>query len=193
MRKVDEMHDNDDLSPGERQAFDALPRDHAPSAELETKVVAALQRRGLLPIPLTGRAGGRRHLAPWLAGAAAAALALFAAGFGAGQYVGARSGAAAAISGVQASGTAAQVAAHVERAGTMYVAALVALNQLSDSADVPTRAKARQVALAALGSAAEEVAHLAPNDPLAAAVLRGLNERNRSQGPAPSSRSVVWF
>ena len=75
----------------------------------------------------------------------------------------------------------------------MYVAALVALNQLSDSADAPTRAKARQVALTALGAAAEEVAHLAPNDPLAAAVLRGLNERNRAQGPEPSSRSVVWF
>jgi len=187
------MNGNDDLSPGERRAFEELPRERAPRAELENRVVATLQRRGLLPIPLTSRAGGRRHLAPWLVGAAAAALALFAAGFGAGQYVGARSGAAAAISGVQASGTAAQVAAHVERAGTMYVAALVALNQLSDSADAPTRAKARQAALTALGAAAEEVAHLAPNDPLAAAVLRGLNERSREQGPAPSSRSVVWF
>jgi len=187
------MNGSDDLTPGERRAFEALPREKEPRAELETRVVAALQRRGLLAIPLTARSGGRRHLAPWLVGAVAAALALFVGGFATGQYFGARSGAAAAISGVQASGSAAQVAAHAERAGTMYVAALVALNQLSDSADAPTRAKARQAALAALGSAAEEVAHLAPNDPLAAAVLRGLNERSREQGPAPSSRSVVWF
>ncbi len=188
------MNGSDDLTPGERRAFDALPRERAPRAELEDRVVATLQRRGLLPIPLASAAGGRRHLTPWLVGAAAAALALFAGGFATGQYLGARSGAAAAISGVQASSaSASEVAAHAERAGTMYVAALVALNQLSDSSDAPTRAKARQAALAALGAAASEVAHLAPNDPLAAAVLRGLNERSREQGPAPSSRSVVWF
>ena len=187
------MSGSDDLTPIERQGYDALPRERAPRAELESRVVAALQRRGLLAIPLAAAAGGRRHLAPWLVGAVAAALAVFAGGFAAGQYFGLRSGAAAALSGMQASGSAAQVAAHVERAGTMYVAALVALNQLSDSADAPTRAKARQAALTALGAAAEEVAHLAPNDPLAAAVLRGLNERSQSQGPAPSSRSVVWF
>jgi hypothetical protein len=188
------MNGPDDLTPAERRAFEALPRERAPRAELEDRVVAALQRRGLLAIPLAAAAGGRRRLAPWLVGAVAASLALFAGGFAAGQYFGARSGAALALSGVQASrGSAAEVAAHAERAGTMYVAALVALNQLSDSADAPTRAKARQAALTALGAAAEEVAHLAPNDPLAAAVLRGLNERSREQGPAPSSRSVVWF
>jgi hypothetical protein len=188
------VNENDDLTPVERRAFEALPRERAPRAGLETSVVAALQRRGLLAIPLTSTAASRRRLTPWLVGAVAAGLALFVGGFAAGQYFGARSGAAAVLSGVQASGgSASEVAAHAERAGTMYVAALVALNQLSDSADASTRARARQVAIAALGSAAEEVAHLAPNDPLAAAVLRGLNERSKSQGPAPSSRSVVWF
>jgi hypothetical protein len=188
------MNDTENLTPAERRALEALPKEWAPHAELEERIVAAMQRRGLLPIPLASAAGGRRRLTAWLAGALAAGLALFAGGFAAGQCFGARSGAAAVLSGVQASrGSPAEVAAHAERAGTMYVAALVALNQLSDSADAPTRARARQVALAALGSAAEEVAHLAPNDPLAAAVLRGLSERSREQGPAPSSRSVVWF
>ena len=188
------MNDSDELTPGERQAFEAMSRERAPRAELEDRVVAALQRRGLLAIPLTAAAGSRRRLTPWLVGALAAGLALFVGGFAAGQYFGTRSGAAAVLSGVRASsGSAAEVAAHAERAGTMYVAALVALNQLTDSADAPTRAKARLAAIAALGGAAEEVAHLAPNDPLAAAVLRGLNERSREQGPAPSSRSVVWF
>jgi hypothetical protein len=115
-------------------------------------------------------------------------------GFATGQYVGTKAGAESVLSGVQAwRGTAAQVAAHAERAGSLYVAALTALNQLSDSTDPATRARARQAAVSALGSAAEEVAHLAPNDPLAAAVLRGLSERAQQQRPEPSSRSVVWF
>lgn len=188
------MKEPEDLTPVERSALEALPRERAPRAELENRVVAGLRRRGLLPIPLEAAQGDRRRLTPWLVGAVAASIALFAGGFAAGQYFGARNGAAAVLSGVQASrGNAAEVAAHVERAGSAYVAALVALNRLSDSADAPTRAKARQAALAALGDAAGEIAQLAPNDPLAAAVLRGLNERNRQAGPAPSSRSVVWF
>jgi len=186
------MNDRDDLTPAERRAFEELPRERAPRAALEERVVSALRRRGLLPIPL-GAVASRRRLAPWLVGAVAASLALFAGGFAAGQYFGARSGAAAAISGAQAAGSATQVAAHVERAGALYVAALVALNQMNDSADAPTRAKARQAALSALGAAATEVAHLAPNDPLAAAVLRGMTEREQEQRPAPSTRSVVWF
>jgi len=186
------MNEDDDLTPVERRALEALARERAPRAELEDRVVGALRQRGLLPIPLALRRG-RRHLVPWLVGAVAAALALFAGGFAAGQYFGARSGAAAAISGAQAAGSATQVAAHVERAGALYVAALVALNQMNDSADAPTRAKARRAALSALGAAATEVAHLAPNDPLAAAVLRGMTEREQEQRPAPSTRSVVWF
>ncbi len=184
----------DDLTSEERRALDALPREKQPRAALEDRVVAALERRGLLAIPLVGARGGRRRIAPWLAGAAAASLALFASGFAAGQYFGARSGAAAAISGVTASrGSAAEVAAHVERAGRLYVAALAALGRLSDTTDSATRNAARRAAIQALGAAAGEVANLAPDDPLAAAVLRGLNERSQSQGPAPSTRSVVWF
>ncbi len=186
------MTDRDELTPAERRAFDALPKERAPRAELEERVVSALRRRGLLPIPLAAETS-RRRLTPWLVGAVAASLALFAGGFAAGQYFGTRSGAAAAISGVQAHASAVQVAAHAERAGALYVAALAALNQVSDSADPATRSKARQVALHALGAAASEVAQLAPDDPLAAAVLRGLDDRSREQRPAPSTRSVVWF
>jgi ABC-type transporter Mla subunit MlaD len=188
------MNDPNELTPAERRAFDALSRERPPRAELEDRVVAALQRRGLLPIPLAQAAGPRRRLTPWLVGAIAASLALFVGGFAAGQYVGSRSGAAAALSGVQASrGDVAEVAAHAERAGAMYVAALAALSRLSDTADAPTRATARQVAITALGTVASEVAHLAPDDPLAAAVLRGLDERAQGQRPASSTRSVVWF
>jgi len=186
------MTDRDELTPAERRAYDALPRERVPRAELEDRVVAALQRRGLLPIPLAAVAP-RRRLAPWLAGAAAAALALFAAGFATGQYLGTRSGAAAALSGVQANASATQVAAHVERAGALYVAALTALNRMSDSTDPRARAVARRAALNVLGAAASEMAQIAPDDPLAAAVLRGLDDRSREPGPAPPTRSVVWF
>jgi len=185
------VNDSDEPTPVERRALDALPRSRDPRPDLEDRVVHALQRRGLLPIPLAIRPG-RRHLVPWLA--AAASLALFAGGFAAGQFFGTRSGAAAALSGVEAShGSAAQVAAHAERIGALYVAALAALNQVTDSTDPATRAKARQAAISALGGAASEVAQLVPDDPLAAAVVRGLTDRNREQRPAPSTRSVVWF
>jgi hypothetical protein len=189
------MSDPTELSSAERRAFEGLPREQQPRADLEDRVVAALQRRGLLAIPLAGSAGGgRRRVVPWLVGAVAASLALFAGGFAAGQYVGSGRGAAAALSGVQASrGDVAAVAAHAERAGALYVAALTALSQLGDTSDAATRATARQAAIAALGAAASEVAHLAPDDPLAAAVLRGINERAQAQRPAPSTRSVVWF
>jgi hypothetical protein len=186
------MTDHDELTPAERRAFEQLPRERSPRATLEERVVGALRRRGLLPIPLAATSP-RRHALPWLVGAVAASLALFAGGFAAGQYVGARNGAAAVISGVQAHASATQVAAHAERAGALYVAALAALNQVTDSTDPAARARARQVAVNALGAAATEVAELAPDDPLAAAVLRGLDDRTREQRPAPSTRSVVWF
>ncbi len=186
------MTDPNVLTPAERRAFEALPRERAPRAELEERIVAALRRRGLLPIPLAAE-NPHRRLAPWLVGAVAASLALFAAGFATGQYLGTRSGAAAVLSGVQAHESATQVAAHAERAGALYVAALAALNQVSDSTDPATRARARLIAVNALGAAASEVAQLAPDDPLAAAVLRGIQDRSRQQGPAPSTRSVVWF
>ena len=51
------MSHDDDLTPTERRAFDALPRERVPRPELEDRVVAALQRRGLLPIPLAVRTG----------------------------------------------------------------------------------------------------------------------------------------
>jgi ABC-type transporter Mla subunit MlaD len=188
------MNDPNELTPAERRAFDALPRERPPRAELEDRVVAALQRRGLLPIPLAPSAGARRRLVPWLVGAVAASLALFVGGFAAGQFVGSRSGAAAALSGVQASrGDVAEVAAHAERAGATYVAALTALSQLSDTADAATRATARRAAMTAFGAVASEVARLAPDDPLAAAVLRGFDERAAGQRPVSSTRSVVWF
>ena len=184
----------DMLTTGERRAFAALPREQEPDAALLERTIAMLRQRGQLPIPLDTL---RRVVARsqrktwWIAAAAAAALFIFGSGFAVGQYLG-MSG-ALNLAQLTERSTAAVTAAHVRRAGDMYVAALASLGNLRDTTDLQGRAQARKFALAALGAAAEEVAHIAPDDPLAAAVLRGLNQRNRQQEPPAPSRTVVWY
>jgi len=183
---------HDDLSPAERRAFEALPRMSEPPAALEDRTVALLQARGVLAVPLRPVAGARRRWQPaWLVGALAASLALFATGFATGQYLGARSATIAAAIGF--GGSLAQRTEHVERTGSQYVQAVAALMQSRDTSDAPARERATQAALDALGAAAQEVARLAPDDPLAAAVLRGLTERRRATQAPVAQRAVVWY
>jgi len=186
----------DELSPAEQEAFDALPREQQPPPSLEQRTVALLRAHGHLATPITAapsrhRWGGMHWSAPWIAGAAAAALAVFASGVAVGQYVGTRN--AALVIDANARGSAAELAGHVQRAGSLYVAALASLSQLPDSGSHVARDSARIVALRVLGEAAQEIALLAPDDPLAVAVLRGLNQRSRDQVPTVPSRSVVWY
>ncbi|MFI5207341.1 MAG: hypothetical protein ACHQU8_01100 [Gemmatimonadales bacterium] len=197
---MDIVHDDpdvtgpeDELSPAERRAFTALPRELEPKASLEERTVSMLRQHGQLPIPLqAARAGGKAQHRTWMIGGAiAAALAIFASGIAVGQYLGMTG--AMNLAQITARSSATEAAAHVRRAGDLYVAALASLNNLHDTTDVQGREQARKFALAALGAAAEEVAHIAPDDPLAAAVLRGLNQRTRDQQPPASSRTVVWY
>lgn len=186
------MTDPNDLSPAERRAFEALPRTAEPPRDLEDRVVALLQARGLLAVPLRPVAAPPRRWQPaWVAGALAASLALFASGIAVGQFLGARSATIAAAIGLGS--TIAERTQQVERTGSEYVAALSALLRGTDTTDAAARERAREAALAALSSAAQEVTRLAPNDPLAAAVLRGLTERRRAGQPPPSTRTVVWY
>ncbi len=181
----------DELSAGERRAFDALPRELVPAAELEDRTVALLRRTGHLPTPITVASGqGARSPRWWMAGAAAAAVAIFATGMAGGMYIGMHN---AAIVANASARNAAEAADRVQRTGDRYVAALASLGRLADTSDVQGRARAREAALAVLGAAAEEIAHLAPDDPLAAAVMRGLNQRSREQRPEAPSRSVIWY
>jgi len=179
-----------ELSPGERRAFETLPHEAAPPPGLEERTVALLRRHGHLPTPLIAPHRGRPGVphAWWAAAAAVAAFALFGSGVAVGQYIGARN----AVSLVSAR-DAAEAADHVRRAGDQYVAALASLVQFPDSSDIQARDRARETAVRILGAAAEEIAHLAPDDPLAAAVLRGLNQRDRVEGPDSPSRTVVWY
>lgn len=185
------MTDPHDLTPAERRAFDALAREADPPAGLEDRTVALLRNRGLLAVPLRPVAGATRRIHPaWLVGGIAAGFALFASGAAVGQYLGARTATLAAA--VGAGSTFAERAQHVEQASTLYLQALASFSRGSDSADAATRQRATRAALDALGSVAEEVARLAPDDPLAAAVMRGLAERSREGRQAPT-RSVVWY
>ena len=184
---------DEELSPAERQAFDALPREQSPAPSLEERTVALLRQKGQLPTPLQAhrRTGAQARRNGWLmVGAAAAAVAIFASGMALGQYLGMSKAVLIASMSAQ---TATEAAAHVRQTGDLYVAALASLGNLRDTSDVVGRERARQTALAVLGAAAEEIAHLAPDDPLAAAVLRGLNQRSRNEGPVTPSRSVIWY
>jgi hypothetical protein len=180
----------DELTPAERRALDALPREVEPPRGLEDRTVATLQSRGMLAVPLRPIGAVPRRWQPaWLVGAAAASLALFASGMAVGQYLGARTATIAAAVGA---GSMAQRVQNVERTSNQYLEALASFSQWSDSADAGTRARATQAALRSFTAAAREMARLAPDDPLAAAVLRGLADRSRQGSPAPT-RTVVWY
>jgi hypothetical protein len=184
--------DPNELTPAERRAFEALPREAQPPMGLEGRTVALLQARGVLAVPLRPVATPSRHWHPvWLVGALAASLAVFASGIAVGQFLGARSATIAAAVGL--GGSLAERTQHVERTGSDYVAALAALLQEADTSDAVSRQRATEAALGALGAAAQEVSRLAPSDPLAAAVLRGLTERRRASQPPPPTRNVVWY
>ena len=80
------MSENE-LTPEERDAFGALPREREPSRLLEERTVAALRERSLLR-----RAGAGPASRILRAGAAAAAVAVFMGGFAAGRVTAPDSG-----------------------------------------------------------------------------------------------------
>jgi hypothetical protein len=93
---------------------------------------------------------------------------------------------------------AAAAAAQVQQTGTAYVQALEALvaaaRQNPNSGQGAS--EAREVALTALHEAANEVVRLAPNDPVVAKILQGIEqERHQSQARngRSSNRQIVWF
>jgi hypothetical protein len=166
-----------------------LPAEAMPSALLEERTVRELRARGLLR---------RKRMLPaaWLAGSLAASLALFATGVVVGQYLGTRN-TVEMIAQIQPKTDAAAAAQQVQVTGTAYVQALEALvNAAQLNRGQADSSQARQVALTALHQAANEVVRLAPNDPVVAKILQGL-EQEKKQTQTPTSRSnerqIVWF
>lgn len=188
-----EPNERYELTDDERAAFDALQRERMPSRLLEERTVRELRERGIL------RQGARRRRllpAAWIAAGIAAALALFTSGVAVGQWVGTRE-AADALAQMRETDGPAESALHVQRAGSAYVAALTQLVEAADSASASEASQAREVALAALWAAANEVVRLAPDDPVTGQILRGF-ERARQEQAAPGNeqppvRQVIWF
>ena len=168
----------------------ALPREHEPSRMLEERTVSALRTRGILQV---ARRQPRIN-SGWLAGGIAASIALFAMGVVFGQWLGTRH-TAEVITAVQQN-DALQVAAQLQRAGSEYVSALQAMAKLTDASNQQVAPQGREVALTGLYAAANEVVRLAPDDPVAAEILRGFQRARQqaaaNQGTSPQRR-VIWF
>ncbi len=176
-----------------------------PPRELEERIVGALRAEGLLggaqrsAVPAgrwspedapDGRSAGGPARARWPL-AAAAAVALFAAGFAAGQFTGSRSTADALIAAREADASA--TAALVQQAGSAYVHALAALaDRTGKGAEADALDQGEAAALAAFTAAAAELARLDPENETAHQVLTLLTTRSNGE-PSAASRQTVWF
>jgi len=192
------LHDEMDgeLTPELRAALAALPRETEPSRLLEERTVRALRENGTIQAP--ARARGFRFPASWMAGAAAAAIAIFMVGLNAGRTLGARETMANVAAVVEAKSTK-QAAVAVQQTGSAYVSALSRFATLADSAgSSPAQTQqGREVAVQMLRAAAGELVRISPDDPLASGILAAL-DRAKTQGaraPADSAgkERTVWF
>jgi hypothetical protein len=179
---VSMYHEPDDweLTP----LVDALPREGEPGDLLEERTVRALRAAGLI--------GRRRAISrPWIAGAAAAAIALFASGVAIGQWIGSRN--VADMLSAQRNADLQQTAAVVERTGSAYVQALSTLAESQQSRTSTDALYARETALATLHQAANQMVRLAPNDPVTASILQGLDQAKPRPPERRKERRVIWF
>lgn len=183
-------HDEDGgtLPPEIRSALAALPREAAPGGLLEERTVRALRQAGLVAVPMRRP---RRFVAAWAAGAAAAGIALFVSGVAAGQWMGARQS-RALVEAVRAEDSRAATLA-VQRTGSAYVQALARLAAAGDSAGAGADPRGREVAAAMLRSAAAEILRIAPDDPVAAAVLSAYQRDTAAASTPAEKQRVVWF
>jgi hypothetical protein len=155
---------------------------------LEERTVRELRKRGLLR--------RKRNIStPWLMGSIAASLALFATGVVVGQYLGTRN-TADLVANLRHTDTS-TAAAQVQQTGTAYVHALETLNTVAhQNRGGAQDAQAREVALTALHEAANQMVRLAPNDPVVAKILQGLEQeskQNQQRTGKPAQRQIVWF
>jgi hypothetical protein len=186
------MHD-DDLTPDERRAFETLPREQMPGADLEDRVVGALMRRRLLR--------RRRRVFELtrfrLAAAVAASIAFVVGGFALGQWTTLHQVTTNRTAMIDSSELSA--AASVQYAATAYLLALENLAALPDTASTEDARQGREVALSTLYAAAGRVSHMVPKDYLAGQLMSAIDV-NEPGGMPPGSRSgaeraskFVWF
>jgi hypothetical protein len=179
----------DEMTPELRRQLQALPRERDPGRLLEERTVRALRERGMIEAPV---AGGRVRRIPmaWLGGAVAAGIALFASGMAMGQWMGTRA-TAEVVQAVQAQNER-QAALLVQETGSAYVQALGQLAAMSDSGKAAPQG--REVATRMLRAAADELVRIAPDDPIAGAVLAGFQRADSAQVARTGQKQrVVWF
>ena len=163
-------------------SLDATP---GPGEELEDRIVGGLRARGLLRdatprLTLVSRPSALRRARPWLVGAAAA-VAAFVIGVGAGAARADRGGAPV----VTADGS--------EATGRIRAAAYDYVSALATASD--TDRVARAAAIATFRTAADQIIRLAPESDIAAAI--GLAyPTSFVASPATAAlpaRRVIWF
>lgn len=165
-------------------AVEALPRELDPGDLLEERTVRALRAAGLI--------GRRRAFSRgWIAGATAAAIALFSSGLALGQWMAARNATNMMVA--QQHADLQQTAAVVERAGNAYVQAMSKLAESSQPRTSADALYARETALTILHQAANQMVRLAPNDPVAVNILQGLDQANARPPEHRKGRRVIWF
>ena len=181
-------HDMDDhLTPEERAAFEALPRERTPSRLLEQRTVKVLRARGTL------RPKWHVSFPGWAAAGLAASVALFASGIAVGQLMASRSTQEMVLA--MNAQNAMQVAAAVQRTGSAYTAALERLVALSDSGEQGSDlVQGREVALTALWTAADQIVRIMPDDPIATRIIQAFESITESDSTtAGALRRVAWF
>ena len=176
---------DDDLTPSERKAFAALEKQNAPSRLLEERTVQALQAEGLLRRKW-------RFNSPRLVAAAAAAAVLYLGGLATGQWLANRQ-TTQIVSDLQRD-HALEAAALVQRTGSAYAQAIASLAALRTPNDTSSVSQGREVALAALYSAANELVRLTPDDPVVIRILQAMDEDSvPDTTQSANTRRVIWF
>jgi hypothetical protein len=180
------MHENE-LTPAEREAFAALPRERSPGDLLEQWIVRRLRQRGTLG---PARVPGIWLRPCWLTGAAAAAVLLIGGSFVLGQWMGSRQGTQVAIALRQEDGR--RISAMVQATGSAYVGALEALAD-AVAREPESAQQGREAALAILRAASRRIASLAPDEPMARRILVALEGVTTSAPKSTPSTVFEWF
>lgn len=176
---------DDELTPSEKEAMAALPRETAPSALLEERVVRALRNQGVL------ETRKRRFLevtALRMAGAVAACVVILIGGFSLGRWTSSLQ--IVRTDSVPFAAGEASVAASLQRAGTAYVLALESLASLPGSDRDQEMRQGCEIALVTLYTAADQVAKIVPREHLARQLLRAI-EADGAAGK--DGEQVIWF
>jgi len=180
---------NDELTPEERDALAALPRERRPPRVLEERIVGALRERGILRT----RRGIEISFTPARMGWVAAAMAcLVLVGFVLGQST--APGTALPSIPTRPDEDGLRLAAYVQQLGSTYVRTLRDLTDRSPGIDSFALKQAREAAVASFYAASHEVARLAPEDPAAQTIRNTLIElaetgRTRTE----HADRILWF